>query len=92
MEIRADEVTSSSNGEALMLPNRIDQNPPDQGNGSVTGDGAYDARKCHYAIAARNVHAVIPPRKNAKLWKPNTPRARTRSEAIRFSKSLGRAL
>jgi hypothetical protein len=31
---------------------------------------AYDTRKCHEAIAARDAHAVIPPRKNAKPWKP----------------------
>ncbi len=46
------------------LPNQI---PPDQDIGSVTADGAYDTRKCHEAIAARDAHAVIPPRKNAKL-------------------------
>jgi hypothetical protein len=55
-------------------------------------DGAYDTRKCHDAIAARNAHAVIPPRKNAKLWKPDTPGARARNEAVRASKYLGRAL
>ncbi len=55
-------------------------------------DGAYDTRKCHDAIAARNAHAVIPPRKNAKMWKPDTPRARARNEAVRSSKYLGRAL
>jgi hypothetical protein len=31
-------------------------------------------------------------RKNAKLWKPNTPGARARNEAVRSSKYLGRAL
>jgi len=67
-------------------------------------DGAYDTRKCHDAIAARKAHAVIPPRKNAKLWKPplvyagmhcravDTPGARARNEAVRSSKYLGRAL
>jgi hypothetical protein len=60
--------------------------------GSVTADGAYDTRKCHDAIAARDAHAVIPPRKNAKLWKPDTPGARARNEAVRASKYLGRAL
>ena len=70
LEIRAVEVTSSSIGDASMLPDLLDQIPPDQDIGSVTGDGAYDTRKCHDAIAAWNAHAVIPPRKNAKLWKP----------------------
>ncbi len=35
---------------------------------------------------------MIPPRKNAKLWKPDTPGARARNEAVRALKHLGRAL
>jgi hypothetical protein len=92
LEIRAIEVTSSSIGDAPMLPDLLSQIPPDQDLGSVTADGAYDTRKCHDAIAARDAHAVIPPRKNAKMWKPDTPRARARNEAVRSSKYLGRAL
>ena len=92
LEIRAIEVTSSSIGDAPMLPDLLNQIPPDQVLGSVTADGAYDTRKCHDAIAARNAHAVIPPRKNAKMWKPDTPGARARNEAVRSSKYLGRAL
>lgn len=92
LEIRAIEVTSSSIGDAPMLPDLLSQIPPDEDIGSVTADGAYDTRKCHDAIAARNAHAVIPPRKNAKMWKPDTPGARARNEAVRASKYLGRAL
>ena len=92
LEIRAIEVTSSSIGDAPMLPDLLSQIPPDQELGSVTADGAYDTRKCHDAIAAREAHAVILPRKNAKMWKPDTPRARARNEAVRSSKYLGRAL
>jgi hypothetical protein len=78
--------------DAPTLPDLVNQIPPEQELGSVTVDGAYDTRKCHDAIAARNAHAVIPPRKNAKLWKPDTPGARARNEAVRSSKYLGRAL
>ena len=92
LEIRAIEVTSSSIGDAPMLPDLLSQIPPDQELGSVTADGAYDTRKCHDAIAARNAHAVIPPRKNAKMWKPDTAGAKARNEAVRSSKYLGRAL
>jgi len=92
LEIRAIEVTSRSIGDAPILPDLLNQIPPDQEIGSVTGDGAYDTRKCHDAIAAHNANAVIPPRKNAKLWKPDTPGARARNEAVRSSKYLGRAL
>ena len=55
-------------------------------------DGAYDTRKCHDAIAARNAHAVIPPRKNAKPWKPTSAGAIARNEAVNASRYLGRAL
>jgi hypothetical protein len=44
LEIRAVEVTSSSIGDAPMLPDLLDQIPSDQEIGSVTGDGAYDRR------------------------------------------------
>ena len=92
LEIRAVEVTTSSIGDAPMLPDLLDQIPADEDISSVTADGAFDTRKCHDAIAARNADAVIPPRKNAKLWKADTPGARARNEAVRSSKYLGRAL
>lgn len=86
LEIRAIEVTSSSIGDTPILPDLLNQIPPDQELGSGTADGAYDTRKCHDAIAARDAHAVIPPRKNARLWKPDTLGARARNEAVRASK------
>lgn len=92
LEIRAIEVTSSSIGDAPMLPDLLSQIPPDQELGCVTADGAYDTRRCHDAIAERNAYAVIPPRKNAKMWKPDTAGAQARNEAVRSSKYLGRAL
>mgnify|MGYP003666585665 FL=1 len=92
LEIRAVEVTSSGIGDAPILADLLNQIPPDQEISSVTADGAYDTRKCHDAIAARNAHAVIAPRKNAKLWKSDTAGAKVRNEAIRSSKYLGRAL
>ena len=91
LEIRAVEVTTSNVGDAPMLPELLDQIPPDQVIGSVTADGAYDTRKCHDAIAARGTHAVIPPRKNAKPWKPTSPGAIARNEAVNASRYLGLA-
>jgi hypothetical protein len=92
LEVRAVEVTTSNIGDAPMLPELLNQIPPDQDIGSVTADGAYDTRKCHDAITARNAHAVIPPRKNAKLWKPTSEGAIARKEAVNASRYLGRAL
>jgi hypothetical protein len=104
LEVRAVEVTSSEVGDAPMLPELLNQIPPDQEIASVTADGAYDTRKCHDAIAERGAAAVIPPRKNAKPWKadsagalaivlgPMADNVSPRNEALRASKYLGRAL
>jgi len=69
LEIRAIELTRSGIGDAPMLPDRLDQIRSDEEIGTVTADRAYDTRKCHDVIAVRNAHAVIPPQKNATLWK-----------------------
>jgi hypothetical protein len=75
-----------------MLPELLDQIPPDQEIASVTADGAFDTRKCHDAVAARGAAAIIPPRKNAKPWKPDSPGAFARNEALRASKRFGRTI
>lgn len=64
LEVRAAEFTTSDVGDAPMLPELLDQIPPEQEIGSVTADGAFDTRKCHEAIAARGAVAIIPPRKS----------------------------
>jgi hypothetical protein len=92
LEIRAAEFTTSDVGDAPMLPELLKQIPPDQPIASVTADGAFDTRKCHDAIAERGASAVIPPRKNAKPWKPDTAGAVARNEALRASRRLGRTI
>ena len=91
-EVRTVEVTGSNIGDAPMLPKLLNQIPSDQDIGSVTADGAYDTRKCHEAIAARDAHAVVPPRKNAKPWKPTSTGAITRNDAVHAQRYLGRTL
>jgi hypothetical protein len=92
LEIRAAEFTTSDVGDAPMLPELLDQIPPEQEIASVTADGAFDTRKCHDAIAARGAVAIIPPRKNAKPWKPDTAGAVARNEILRTSKRVGRTI
>ncbi len=82
LDFRSVEVTTSNVGDAPILPELPDQTEPYQAIGSVTADGAYDTRKCHDALAARGAHAVIPPRKNARLWKPSSAGAIVRNEAV----------
>jgi hypothetical protein len=92
LEIWAVEVTSSNIGDAPTLPKLLSQIPPDQDIGTVTADGAYDTRKCHEAVAARGAHAVIPPRKNLKPWKPTSAGAIARNDAVNAHRYLGRTL
>lgn len=63
LEIRAMEVTGNSIGEALMLPNLLRQIPLEELLASVSGDGAYDTKGCHEAIALRQADAIISIRK-----------------------------
>jgi len=92
LEIRAAEFTTGDVGDAPMLPELLDQIPPDQEIASVTADGAFDTRKCHDAIAARGAAAIIPPRRNAKPWKPDTAGAIARNDALRASRRFGRTI
>lgn len=57
-DIRAVEFTSRREGDSPVLPGQLDQIPPDQQIGTVTGDGAFDTRRCHSAILARG--AALP--------------------------------
>jgi hypothetical protein len=70
----------------------VGQIPSGQEIASVTADGAFDTRKCHNAIAACGAAAVIPPRKNAKPWKPDTAGAIARNDILRTSKRVGRTI
>jgi len=92
LEIRAVGVTTSNVGDAPMLPDLLEQIPPDQEIATVTADGAYETRRCHYVIAARGDVAVIPQRKIAQLRRPTTAGAIARNEAVKACKYLGRAL
>ncbi|EPX78647.1 ISSpo9, transposase [Salipiger mucosus DSM 16094] len=73
-----------------MLPELLSQIPDDVEIGAVTADGACDTRRCHDAIADLGAHAVIPPCRNARPWKPSTAAAIARNEALRASKYPGR--
>lgn len=90
LEIRAIEITDNSVGDAPMLAELMGQIASEESIASVSGDGAYDTKGCHQAIAARGAMAIIPPRKNARLWKKAASAgAVVRNEAVRACKRLG---
>ncbi len=92
LEIRAIEVTDNSVGDAPMLPELMAQIALDEPMASVSADGAYDTRACHEAIAQRGAAAIIPPRKNAQIWKSPSAGAKVRNEAVLACKRLGRRI
>ena len=59
---------------------------------TVSGDGAYDTKACHAAIAARGAAAVIPTRKNAQTWKGSSAGVEARNETLRSTRHLGRTI
>ena len=92
LEVRAVEITGSGVGDAPVLPDLLGQIPEGEPIASITADGAYDTRGCRDAIANRGADAVIPPRRNAKPWKKNSPGAAGRNEALRAISRLGRTI
>lgn len=90
LEIRAIEVTDNATGDAPMLAFLLEQISVDETIASVSGDGAYDTKGCHEAIAQRDAQAIIPTRKNAKLWKDQRPGAEARNAIFHATRRLGR--
>jgi hypothetical protein len=80
LEIRAIEVTDNKTGDAPILPELMNQIPESEQIAAIYGDGAYDTKECHNAIAARGAAAIIPTRKNAQFRKENTAGARARTD------------
>jgi IS5 family transposase len=92
LDIRAIEVTTNAIGDAPTLPDLLAQIPNDETILSVGGDGAYDTRDCHAAIAGRGADPVIPVRRNGKTWTKDGPGIDARNETLRAMKRLGRTI
>jgi hypothetical protein len=92
LDIRAIEVTTNAIGDAPVLPALLAQIPKTETILSVRGDGAYDTKKCHAAIAGRHAEAVIPVRRNGRPWKEDGPGVEARNGTLRAIKRLGRTI
>jgi transposase len=92
MEVRTVEFTASTVGDAPMLPGLLSQILKGEQIASVIADGAYDGPACRDAIATRGAEAIIPPCRNAKSWKEDSPGARGRNDDLRAMKRFGRTL
>jgi hypothetical protein len=65
-EIVAAVVSEAGVTDAAALPDLLEQVPGEIRQ--VSTDGAYDKRRCYDALAQRGAKAVIPPRRDAKIW------------------------
>src|SRR6056297_786110 len=83
-EIRAIEITGSSVGDAPMPAALLGPIPADVAIGAVTAVGACGPGECHHAVADRGAHAVGPPRRSPRPWRPSTAGATARNQALRI--------
>jgi IS5 family transposase len=89
-EIVAAVATTNDVADHAVIDDLLDQ--VDGDIEQVSGDGAYDKRKCYQAIEARQATAAIPPRKDAKIWRHgNSQKERlNRDENLRRIRQVGR--
>lgn len=79
-EVVAAEASLATVADNEVLPTLL--NPLRRQIGQVSGDGAYDTRKCHETVKRKGAKATIPPRKTAKFWEEGHPR----NEAVKAQK------
>jgi hypothetical protein len=91
-EIQAAELTEAKISDDAMVAPLLEQ--IDQPIDALAADGAYDKRKVYAALNkhAPNAKALIPPRKNARVWQhANTKAERLkRDENLRYIRKHGR--
>ncbi len=82
LQIRAVQFTTSNVRNFQVLGDLLNQIPQAEPIDSVYTDGTYDTEQCREVIADRKVHAVIPPRKNARPWKDTQFHSLERNELL----------
>src|SRR5581483_4813193 len=75
--IAAGEMTGNGtgDGDSQMLPTLLDEIPEEASVTEASADGAYDTRSSYQVLGAKNITAIIPPRKNAKIWQHGNTKA-----------------
>ncbi|NJO49111.1 MAG: IS5 family transposase [Leptolyngbyaceae cyanobacterium RM2_2_4] len=89
-EIVAMVVTTNNVADGEVLEDILEQIEDEIGQ--VSTDGAYDHRHCYDEIDARGAKAVIPPRKDAKIWQHGNRKGKPhqRDENLRSIRKHGR--
>lgn len=86
------EATSNAVDDAAAVEDLLNQVPVGTEVEEVSADGAYDTRKTYNALNKHGTKAIIPPRKNAKIWQHgNLKKERhIRDENLRRIRKVGR--
>ena len=89
-EIEAETLTENGCDDASQVDDLLDQ--ATNKVGGFYGDGTYDQRKVYETLEKQGVRAIIPPRRNAKIWRHGNSGGRplTRDVAIREIRRRGR--
>jgi hypothetical protein len=91
-QLRVVQLTTNNLIDSQVIGDLLDQIPLDEQIDLVYTDGAYDTKHCRQVILDRDAHAVIPPRKNAKLWKDKKLICLERNELLKTVKRVGRSI
>ena len=89
-EIEAETLTENGCDDASQVDDLLDQ--ATNKVGGFYGDGAYDKRKTYKTLEKRRIRAIIPPRRNAKIWRHGNAAGRplSRDSAVREIRRHGR--
>jgi hypothetical protein len=89
-EIEAETLTENSCDDASQVDDLLDQTTNKVGG--FYGDGAYDKRKTYDTLAQRRIRAIVPPQRNAKIWRHGNSAGEplSRDVAIREIRRHGR--
>ncbi|MGC2235702.1 MAG: IS5 family transposase [Pyrinomonadaceae bacterium] len=92
-QILSVETTGNNVDDADKTEALLDAIAPDKQVEQVSADGIYDKKKAYQAINKHKARAVIPPRRNAKIWQHgNSKKERlVRDENVRRIRSVGRS-
>ncbi|MEX3592277.1 MAG: IS5 family transposase [Burkholderia sp.] len=81
-QVHAALMTNQNVADGDALAQLLDQIPREEQIDVIGGDGAYDTKPCHAAIAARSAIPSIPPREGAVHWPADMPGAAWRNGAV----------
>ncbi|KAF1003249.1 MAG: IS5 family transposase ISBam3 [Burkholderia gladioli] len=81
-QVHAALMTNQNVADRDALAQLLDQIPREEQINFIGGDGAYDTKPCHAAIAARSAIPSIPPREGAAHWPADMPGAAWRNGAV----------